>query len=683
MEDSATRRLQVGDSGHMGAPENGFTLLPAHLDDAVKGQGSPQQSFSFQTPVVKDRSGDHSPLASVRQAANVRTFWGTAQVPAAAIAKATACPLELSEPSLKGVWTTACDEKLMRKEMKDDGENSPDTDVPPETMVRHLQHCVQTKPHSVVFRYLPGMGQGIREMTFETLGEKVRKCAQAQILKKSTLLWPSIVNTLPTLNFENSSQALIAAGIQQFDRVCIAGAGSPTWAIAYLGTMSAGAIPCALYANNAASSHLDAARLCGARALLTSNDQVAALLVSSLSQLPDLALVVLWDEDGTGPGKLPVQPDGAGARGHSWIGAFHWRDVMEMEAEPIVRKEHEHRGLLILPGMCAAMVLTPGTSGIPKAVMMSHDNWSWTAQTLIQQVGITPSDDILAWQPIASAVAQLLYVHVPLIVGCRATFVPVLPGCKTWEETYLLANHTSFNATSNQNSSGAAQHAAISLLKSIRPTVIVGAADMWEHIAWAVRAEIDGIRGKSYAWALQQGRDAGTRLQGLQGVGSKGLSWGLAKRLVFSKIWANLGLDKCRYASGIGRYCNKNAMELLLSVGIPVLWMYGTAECSGVASLSPSSKGHNKLPGFRIGYSGRALKHTRITLRRRPDSETARCSRILVKGRNVMMGYFRDPAGTASVFDKDGTLHTGDCGEVDWGTQLLLVEAREHDIIKA
>jgi long-subunit acyl-CoA synthetase (AMP-forming) len=286
----------------------------------------------------------------------------------------------------------------------------------------------------------------------------------------------------------------------------------------------------------------------------------------------------------------------------------------------------------------------------------------------------------------ASAVAQLLYVHVPLIVGCRATFVPVLPGGKTWEQARLQANDPSFNVTCNQNSSGRAEHAAIALLKSIRPTVIIGAADMWEHIAWAVREEIDGIRGKTYAWALQQGREAGMRLQGLQrlqGVGNKGLSWGLAKRLVFSKIWANLGLDKCRYASGIGRYCDKEAMELLLSVGIPVLWMYGTAECSGVASLSPSSKGHNKLPGFRIGYSGRALKHTRITLRRRNDKETARCSRILVKGRHVMMGYFRDPAGTARVFDKDGTLYTGDCGEVDWGTKLLLVEAREHDILKA
>ena len=150
-------------------------------------QGGPQQSVSFQTPVVKDRSGDHSPLASVRQAANVRTFWGPAQAPAAEIAQATACTLETAEPSLKGVWTTACDEKLMRKEMKDDAESSPDRDVPPETMVRHLQHCIQTKPHSVVFRYLPGMGQGIREMTFETLGEKVRKCAQAHILKKVLL----------------------------------------------------------------------------------------------------------------------------------------------------------------------------------------------------------------------------------------------------------------------------------------------------------------------------------------------------------------------------------------------------------------------------------------------------------------------------------------------------------------
>jgi hypothetical protein len=171
MEDSATRSEDLLMKGR------------AALDER---QGGPQQSVSFQTPVVKDRSGDHSPLASVRQAANVRTLWGPDMLLPARV-PATAYPVETSEPSLKGVWTTACDEKLMRKEMKDDAESSPDRDVPPETMVRHLQHCIQTKPHSVVFRYLPGMGQGIREMTFETLGEKVRKCAQAHILKKVLL----------------------------------------------------------------------------------------------------------------------------------------------------------------------------------------------------------------------------------------------------------------------------------------------------------------------------------------------------------------------------------------------------------------------------------------------------------------------------------------------------------------
>lgn len=237
-------RADVG-SGHMEEKQNEISLLALHFDDmgqterqsqhqrpwqgvrqsvgdpevhanlrsidaAVKGQGGPYQSF--QTPVVEGCSGGHSPLATVRQAANVRDsvtaygddapgpgaegkdsdqlprVWGPAQVPAAAVAQATAHPLEASEPSfLKGVWTTACDEELMRKVMNADCESSPDADVAPETMVRHLQHCVQTKPHSVVFRYLPGIGQGIKEMTFETLGEKVRKCAQANILTKSTL----------------------------------------------------------------------------------------------------------------------------------------------------------------------------------------------------------------------------------------------------------------------------------------------------------------------------------------------------------------------------------------------------------------------------------------------------------------------------------------------------------------
>lgn len=452
------------------------------------------------------------------------------------------------EDNGKGVWTTLCTDELMRKSHLDSSNS--DADFPPETMLRRMQNMVQNHGRNIVFRHIVNDLSDVVEMSFEMLGEKVRRCAQA----------------------------LIQGGVLQFDKVCIAGAGSPTWAVAYLGVMSAGAIPCALYVNDTGSSHLAEVQRCGACAVITAEDHIASNIVSNLSALPNLAFVILWEEHGK-PGRLPGdQAAAAAGAGAQWRGAFRWSDLMESEAGPDVRREHEQRLKTIRPGTCAAIVHTPGTAGQPKAVLLSHDNWSWTAQAVVKQIGLNSGDNLLACLPIASATAQLLFIHVALVAGCSVTFPPLLAGGRSWEHVYLPVPELS--------DSHDAQNAMIDILKISKPTMLVGSGWMWELIASALRAEIEvahGTTAKTYAWALQQGKDAGNRLQGIgstkgSDVGSKGMSWGVAKRVMFMKIWTNVGLDKCRYASGVGAYCNTEAMQLLLSVGIPVLWMYGSAE---------------------------------------------------------------------------------------------------------
>ena len=557
-------------------------------------------------------------------------------------------------------WTTIHTDKLMRKCQGVSGD-----DFPPETMIRRLQHSVQQHGDRVVFRQLPDAQTGADplEVTYEALGNQVRKCAQA----------------------------LIKAGVRLLDKVCIAGAGSPTWAVAYLGTMSAGAIPCTLFPNDTIDSILSLAQRCGARALLTAEVDIANAFVSSLgrSELPDLEFVVVWDEAGRSAARhMPEAHVGRSG----WKGLFRWRDLLEPEAGPDVRTEHDRRAASVLPGTCASIVLTPGTSGEPKAVMLSHDNWSWTAQTVATQIGMTSADHLLACLPIASATGQLLFIHVALVAGCAVTFPPVLPGASqdglargaSWDEIYVRACRMSETSRWHQH--------VVAMLKATRPTILVGCGCLWEIIASVVRTEIQAAQGttaKKFAWALQQGKDAGMRLQGTGStksadVGSKGMSWGVAKRVMFQKIWNQMGLERCRYAAGVGSYRNADAIELLLNVGLPVLWMYGSAESSGMAALSSSSKAHNKMPGFRIGYSGRALKGTALMLRRRTGSSNvgAHLLRICVKGRNVMMGYLDDAARTAAALDLDGTLRTDDCGEMDYGTQLLHVEAQESAIMR-
>ena len=558
-----------------------------------------------------------------------------------------------------GIWTTESSDELLRKcHTEDDDSNA---DFPPETMLRHLHYCVQNHDSRVVFRHSTAAGN-LQEMTFEQLGAKVRKCARA----------------------------LVQAGVGQHDIVCIVGAGSPTWAVVYLGAMSAGAIPCPLHATTGCDA-VSMVRGCGARAVMTGDSDVANALMTRLDLLPTLSLVVLWEDDGAKSSQL-VEPQIDRCKGSvPWLGAFLLQALMDMDASVESQEEQARRLKSVRPGCCASIALTAGCSGHPKYAMLSHDNWSWTAQAVVSQLALTAEDNLLACLPMGCAAAQLCYIHVALVSGCMVTFPSMqvlgrcVPGCKSWDDVY-------FAAAAGDSKVSAMQTKIIDLLINTRPTVLVGLGPMWEWIAAALRSELLVARGvgtvQTYSWALQQGIDAGKRLQGLGRAKaksaqtcSKGKKWGVARRVMFAKIWSNLGLDRCRYAGGIGVYGNPDALELLLSVGIPVLWMYGSAECSGIVALSSSSKHQGGLPGFRIGYSGRALKGTVLSLRARTGLPDSRLHRIYVRGRNVMMGYLNDPAASADAFDKDGALRTGDCGEVDWGTQLLRVEAKEQDLI--
>jgi long-subunit acyl-CoA synthetase (AMP-forming) len=142
--------------------------------------------------------------------------------------------------------------------------------------------------------------------------------------------------------------------------------------------------------------------------------------------------------------------------------------------------------------------------------------------------------------------------------------------------------------------------------------------------------------------------------------------YGLAKRLVFSKVRERLGLENCWFAASGAAPISKSTLEFFMSLDIPIYEIYGQSEVTGAATISQPR-------GFRTGSVGKTIKGTEIKLA--SDGE------ILIKGPHVFKGYLKDEAATKEALGDDGYIRTGDVGEFDSEGYLKITD-RKKDLLK-
>ncbi len=115
-----------------------------------------------------------------------------------------------------------------------------------------------------------------------------------------------------------------------------------------------------------------------------------------------------------------------------------------------------------------------------------------------------------------------------------------------------------------------------------------------------------------------------------------------------------------------GASLSRNQLQHIIEMGIPLATCYGITECGPTIAFALSYE-------YKLGTSGIVINE--LTLRISPEGE------ILVKGENVMLGYYKDPEATARKIDADGWLHTGDKGRLDEDGYLYVEGRLEQDII--
>ena len=143
------------------------------------------------------------------------------------------------------------------------------------------------------------------------------------------------------------------------------------------------------------------------------------------------------------------------------------------------------------------------------------------------------------------------------------------------------------------------------------------------------------------------------------------LRWRVADALVYSKIRDGLGGGTQRFSAG-GAPLAPELAEFFWSVGVTIHQGYGLTETSPVVTA-------NTPAANKIGTVGRPIPHVQVKI--------AEDGEILVKGPNVMQGYYRKPEATREVFTSDGWFRTGDIGRLDEDGYLIITD-RKKELLK-
>lgn len=417
-----------------------------------------------------------------------------------------------------------------------------------------------------------------------------------------------------------TARAFLALGLEEGKAVNILGNNCPQWFISNLAAIFAGAVPGGIYATSSPEQCRYIAGHSEANIVVVEDAHQLAKFKAVWSDLPDLKAVVM----------MTGRDDDH--RVHAW-------EDLPPIAGKIPETLLDERMEAQDPDDCCTLIYISGTTGDPKGVMITHDNATWTARQTAAITRARPNDEIISYLPLSHIAEQVVSLLVPLTVGCTTWFA---------EGLEQLGDN----------------------LREVRPTMFVGVPRVWEKIQAKMMdagARNSGLKKKIAAWA--RGRGLANAYARQEGKPSPAF-FPLARKLVFSKVHERLGLDRCRLFISTAAPISQDTLEFFMSLDIPITEVYGMSECTGPATVS--------LPEpfkYRIGWAGPALPGTEIAV-----SENGE---VLMRGRHVFKGYFKNDAATGDTLDPDGWLHSGDVGMIDDQSFLKITDRMKELIITA
>ncbi len=419
------------------------------------------------------------------------------------------------------------------------------------------------------------------------------------------------------------ARSLIALGIEKGDKVNILSYTSYKWVLADLGITAAAGCTVGLYQSSLAGDCRYIIDHCEGVIVFAEDETQLEKLRSIRKEIPRVRKVVMFD-------------DGWKGEGDDWIMGF---DEFLALADDIPDGAVEDRINMLSSDDLASIVYTSGTTGVPKGAMLTHDNITFTAQSVHACGTFREDGETFLFLPLAHVFARTA-LYTTILTGNRTSFAR---GMDTLIDDFKLA----------------APHWFISVprvFEKIHSRVIGG-----------VRAK-GGSAQKIFEWACE----VGTRVSDCKVRRERvplflALKYALATKLVFSRINEALG--------GRVEWCISGAAPLDPTIA-RFFHAAGLLILEGIGMTEDTSFSHvNRFDSYDFGVVGPPGPGI--------EQKIAEDGELLLRGRNVMRGYYKMPEETTDTVDGDGWLRTGDMGEIGDGDVLRITGRKKELIITA
>ena len=472
----------------------------------------------------------------------------------------------------------------------------------------------------------------------ERFWERVQEMPQSVALRyKSGDGWKDITWRDYGIEVRRVGKALMALGLGHGDKMALLSGNRPEWHIADVGCMSIGASSAPIYVTNSPEQ---------VRHVIDDSDSRVAV-VETPDQL-EKVLKVRGELDKLE--KVVVMQGYDGSADADFV--LGWDDFLASGSD-ITDDAYDEAVAGVKPEDLATFVYTSGTTGNPKGVMLTHGNiWATALSSeAIIPLGEAARGRALSYLPLShiaehmlTHLLQIYYGTVTWFAGGLDTLIPDLQACKptyffgvprVWEKFYAGVQAKMAAADPNDRKAKLAKK-AIALGRKI------------------TEAEQEAVR------------NGGTMADAKVSIGDKA-QLALLDKLVLHKIRAAFGFDELELALSSAAPLSPDLIWFFHSVGIKIAEGYGQSEDNGPTSWNPPD-------AIKIGTVGKAMPGVEV--------KTAEDGEIIVRGPNVMKGYYKNDKATAETI-KDGWLLSGDVGEFDEHGYLKITDRKKDLIITA
>ena len=419
---------------------------------------------------------------------------------------------------------------------------------------------------------------------------------------------------------------LWSLGLRKGDMVSLLSENRLEWLYADMGALGIGACVIPIYPTLASGDIAYIVNNSGSKIIVAENKTQLQKVWGIMDRCPSLKKVIVVDE--------------RDAAGHPQEMSF--RDLMELG-----RRQHAEDPALfeklsrdVTADDLATIVYTSGTTGLPKGAMITHGNIFWVVQSL---------DQIR-----------------PHFASDRDCTVPFLPLSHVFER---IAGHFYGMYCGITSSYAQGIDTLLADFEEKRPTMILAVPRVCEKVYQKIMAQVkeqSPFKQSVFFW----GQQVGNRISELRErrkripLGLK-LKYRIAYAVIFRKLQDKLG-GRVTWMTASGAPTAPEIIRFFNAAGITVIQGYGMTETTAPATMQ-------SLADYRIGTTGKPIPGQEIKIA--DDGE------ILIRGGNVIKGYWKLPDETREAFTADGYFMSGDIGRFDEEGNLLITDRKKNLII--